>query len=893
MKKKILKYVSGLVCLSLMLSLITPAVFADVYPNDGVYVELDAPKDGETADFAPYVHYDKAYEVSEYNEQGFINGIRYCDLRKGIFLTEDSVITYESDYKVDIMIEPKAGYGFQDYNGTPNVNAYIMSYELDGCIKRQASVQWFPYNQDKILMTYVYNVREVESIDFVSLTVEAPEQGQFPSYDYKFLTSFMDVNRNFDDGTYCINGMKWHNVDTSWDPLALGQPLGKDEVFVGGQTYRLTIQIAAEKDLANDIERKFDFDYAPVSYNNKILVNGYDTRGKHTPYAPESKVNAENYYIIYKDFYCPKKETVKEVALEVDPPILQEAPDFDVTFGGGYRAIQNPPEDGFINGIKWRDLTDGENLTEHDVFQAGHRYAFSAYLEPIDENTAFYVDNWGDTMVSGTLNGNEASVSSGMICYDDQRKNDSRVISFYYIFEAVSNEVTRVAVLNLEEPIAGEAPDYTADVKNNGLYSFDTQKDDGNVIVNSIRWSNVTDNQDMTPTDTFEAGKQYSVCAYITIADGYSMGNSLTASINTMTSQAYAILGSNNLVLCYTFDEVEPIKIASDCAMGMKSPVEGEYPYYDIALMNEGCVIQDIRWRDNSVSMDGTYITEEDAFIGGHQYQIELDIVPAENYEFMTDYEGNIACELLFEVDGVAYEGIVEGTKDEITAIYRFARLPISYVNIAIDAPSPDFAPSFYAYADSDTYYAINVTWYDKTDDVYITEEDDYVFVENHVYVVTADVFPASNGCFDAYSDRFVGTVNQKAADIGTVSYQEEGSEAVIIYSKYYGLRFSYEFAPCVQEPVFTVECDRLTGLITVAHELYSLFEEEKLVLHIAFYNHERLVSVVEKEVQFGYDIYGEPAPDDATYCKAMLWNKKTMEPICNAVGCAVVKDEF
>lgn len=894
MKNKIIKLFSILVCISMILSLISPAAFAAEYENDGIYVEINAPEDGKKFDFRTYVSIAnrERYGVSNYNGECYINGIRICDVNVGRYLTEDDIISHEHDYKVDVMIEPKEGYGFADYQGKPNLNAYMISYELGGRIKRQANVAWESSKKDKIEISYVYNVRRVESIDYVSVNVTPPEQGEYPSYDCEFLTDYIDSNYSFDDGEYCINGMTWHQAQSTWDPLFLGQKLSKDNVFEGGNTYRLTMQIVAELNLANDLERKFGFDFAPQTLCNKLLVNGDDSRGRTTPSSPEMNVDSESCYIIYKDFYCPRKKTVTDVALEVDSPMLDHHPDFDVAFAtDGYRPVQNPPEDGFINGIKWRDLTAQKNLTQQDTFEEGHRYSFSTYLEPIDENTALAVDSYGNTTVSGTMNSNDAIVTSGMLIYgSDPKANDSYAISYDYIFETVSNQVTRIAILNLEEPVAGEAPDYTASVKNNKVYDFDTSADDMEVTTNGIYWKNITTNEVMDDTAIFEAGNQYSVFIKININDGYTLGQTVSSVINGKECQTYVI--GDALTLVYTFDEVELLKAENNMAVGITTPVEGEYPYYDITVKNIHSFITDVRWKDNSNSMDGAYITEDDAFVGGHQYQLELDLVPQDNYEFLTDEDGNVAFEFIFEVDGVEYAGTVEGTANEITATYNFVPLLISSIDISIDEPAPGFAPSFLAYASNDACYINELKWYDKTADVYITEGDDYVFEENHVYVLTVDVITVGDRCFDAYSDKFSATVNGKISDIDNVYYEIEGSEAILFYSQFVAQRLTYDFGPCVMDNILTAECDRYTGSVTVNHEIYSLFEEDAIALYLAFYNNEgAIISCAVKDVQWQNDIYSEQAPDDAAYCKAMLWNKNTLKPLCNAAGCEVVKE--
>jgi len=896
MKKQFKRVISSLVCIIMMLSMTIPVTFAE--HNDGLYVMVSALEDGKTTDFYASVDYgdDDRYDVYDYNRAFFVGGVRICDLTTGNYITSRTVVNHEHDYKYEVILAVKAGYGIPEYNGNPSVKGYITVSGVNGDVDYDADVQWFEGNKDKIILSCEYNARITESINSVSLNIPSPKQGEYPSYDIELLSDNIESNLNFDDGEYCINGISWYYADNTWDPIWLGEQMPKDEVFVGGHNYRLTVRIAAKQDYARDTERKFGFSFAPHALNNKLLVNGISSRGEESKPTPEAPYYVDSQYIIYRDFYCPVLNTVKDVALEIDPPMLDHNPDFDVAFGNtGYKLVEKPDEDGFINGVKWRDLTAAENLTEDDVFIDGHRYSFSAYIEPADEKTTLAVDSYGGTTVTGTMNGNKASITSGIVIYgNDPMGNDSRAIAFDYIFEAVPNEITRVAVFDIDEPVAGAAADYTASIKNKNLYNFDTDKDDTEYVVNGISWSNNSTGEKIDQFDTFEVGNQYSVTVYLTISDRYTMGNTVTASINGMDSLAYAIGGKNKLALVYTFGDVEPIKTGYNKALGLNAPAEGDHPYYDVALDNSNSTISDIRWRDVSVSSNGACLAEGETFVGGHIYQLELDIVPDENHEFMTDEAGDLAFEFLFNVNGVDYEGAVDGTKENITATYRFAPLLVSSVDVAIDVPAPDFEPSFLAYLSNDACYVNEIVWYDKTDDVYINYGDDYTFEEGHIYVVTVDIFTEDGRCFDAYSDKLVGTVNNNPAEIASVVYPNEGTNVLTVYSMFYAMRFSYEFEPCAYENVLTADFDSLTGLVSVSHEIQSSFEEDAIMLYMAFYdNNNRLLSVIDKKVVWANDSHGETAADDAVYCKAMLWNKKTMEPLCDAASCETVKEEL
>ena len=219
MKNKIIKFLSVLICVTLMLSVISPAVFAEHY--DGIYVQVNAPEDGKVIDFDRDVDYydSKRYDAYSYTGEHFVDGVRICDLDAEKYVVPSNVATHEHTYSYEIIIKAKEGYGFSEYQGNPNVNGYIVFSGVTGLTNYTADVRWFDDSKDKIVLSCEYNVRITESIPFVSLDVTAPVQGQYPDYACDILSDYIEINHNFDDDEYCINGMTWHYADNVWDAI--------------------------------------------------------------------------------------------------------------------------------------------------------------------------------------------------------------------------------------------------------------------------------------------------------------------------------------------------------------------------------------------------------------------------------------------------------------------------------------------------------------------------------------------------------------------------------------------------------------------------------------------------------------------------------------------------
>ena len=879
MKKSISRVVAIMMCIAVVLSVFSPITFAAKETIWEVMVGYYAPVDGETIYRGPYCYNGGCNTDVYYNYDNFVESVRAYDLTTGTYLDADDLVTAGHQYKIEILVKPENGYQFVDYNGKPNVNAKIRSTGVSVSYLN-ADVSW--YDSKSIILSYVYVVSKREIVKNVSITVTPPKDGEYPDYTSIISTDNINVNYNFNDGDYIINGIQWAPAPSVESPLHTPQPIGKDIAFKGGNRYRLTMDIVAVQDYAEGIERVFKFEDSPYLLKDNILVNGSSTYARISYDRPGETLESQNCIRITKDFFCPFRDKVSEVSIEADPPMVGNSPDFAVAMGEAEKyKLVDYNEDGFIRGVKWHNNTTGGNLKENDVFKLNNSYSLVLYLQPADDETIFTKDYWGDTTVTATINGNEAYVSNAIMV--DQ--NASHAIEVEYRFENVSNILTRMAVLGIEKPLPGNTPDYDAIVKNELFYNFNTSGD-SEYTINGISWHNDTLGDYMLSTDKFEVGGDYTVCIDLLVSDEYAVNNTTSFGVNDAEATlAMMIAGTKKVRLTYDFGEVEPYKTKYNIARNLDVPVEGECPDYTLELGNSESRINSVRWYDVS-AMQAIELSANSKFAGGHTYQVELNLTPGENYAFATNDEGEAEYAFDFEFGSfVNCATNIEGDKNEVIVTYTFNVVPITKIELEFDEPVPGFEPMNYAVSSSDAYTGNDVVWYDKTDGVYMDVYRD-VFVEDHVYVATVDVFAVGRAMFDYYADNFSATVNGLSANVGTVYYEVENSDVIDVYSTLYAVRVTYEFAPCKIENFLEISYDEWSGNVTVSHIIYQDFEKGDVMAYIAYYDQDgRVVSVSSKEVEWANDIYGEQAPQDATYCKAMIWYKNTCEPLCDVAG--------
>jgi len=460
-------------------------------------------------------------------------------------------------------------------------------------------------------------------------------------------------------------------------------------------------------------------------------------------------------------------------------------------------------------------------------------------------------------------------------------------------FGAAETEAPSLAVWGISEPVAGETPDYDAYLENTLTAKFDKSQDDGIVTINGIRWHSFNENGYISNTDTFRAGDNYTVSICLEMKDGYTLGSDTKCSVNGKSDGCFAMgtAGTNKVLLTYYFLETPYFVTSDNMATDIDIPEAGAHPDFDVKLSNDESYVREVRWYNKT---DGRYLTEQDVFEAAHEYRIELVLIPAENYAFSTDEEGVLDYYFGFSFEGTSYEATIEGDETELIASYTFDLIPINSIDISLDEPMPGYSPNFLAYLDSDACIVKKMTWYDKTVGEFIDENDDYEFIQNHVYVAAVDVFTVGDAKFVHGVD---ATVNGLTADVGQVVYlPEETGNIKEVYSTTVAIRISYEFEPCDEKAFVTLEYDNHTHQILHGYSL-PLAESEKLdnyLVYMAFYDGEgSFLTAVSKKTEFLADGFVEDIPQNAKSCKVMLWNKTDLMPLCGAEDMVIPESEL
>ena len=428
--------------------------------------------------------------------------------------------------------------------------------------------------------------------------ISAPEAGQLPDFSATLSGDYYEFYE--EEGGYIINGITWYNVtdDTNID---------EDTPFEENKVYKVTAVIVPKG-------------------NNEWVLETATINGKNADVATSSDC-----YIISYTFGNESEEPEEDIELTpvthiditgIDEPKRDYFIDYTATVTTTGCKIKDLNEDYYKNGIFWFDDTENDYVDPSSVYIVGHTYRVSICLEA---EKGYYLEN-----PTVTINGIEARV------YSENGSYNAMVI-----METVADpeEISDVSLLNITTPFLGNTPDFDITFGSSAYKLYDTEP---------ITW--YKNGYIMQAGEQFQSGYTYSVSFWIAASTNYSFklnnqGNpDINASLNGLPAEvsvAYEQDPQYVIEVKYTFGDAINPNITNIAITGISAPVSGNEPTYEAILDKDNYSLEDknnvyykngIAWYD--VTDGCNLIIGEDTFKAGHIYQIEIYLVPAENYSF-------------------------------------------------------------------------------------------------------------------------------------------------------------------------------------------------------------------------------------------------------------------
>lgn len=432
----------------------------------------------------------------------------------------------------------------------------------------------------------------------------------------------------------------------------------------------------------------------------------------------------------------------------------------------------------YKRGIQWYDLDNDRALKEGEAFVTGTRYRVDIGIQ-INYGT----DIWGipyyafDENVTGYVNGERCTVSS----FRGNNKDKFRELS--YTFPPCEDAPADIGGVNLwiSEPLENATADFTFTTNDVGY----EPGEGGQFAVNGVTWYDADTSVDMDITDTFKAGRRYTVAIELKAVSPY-----MFATNSNGTSRVYATVnGYKAEVYCnaqtvsdmdkeiwvrYTFEacksEINTVEV-----MDFSLPQEGKKGDITMSSPDDSIyTVEGITWQD-SISTIATwnkktgYTSQNGVFESGVTYTVTVTLAAKSGYKFATDNNGKPAVTASaggFEMQVTEHYAYASDSYIMVTGRFICKQSLVSFVKIInLEEPLAGKRPDYFVNSlgvgyridntsASDTvlrngqyverYYKFaGVSWFDINEGRYIYEDE--VFVQGHVYTAYIDIVANSD----------------------------------------------------------------------------------------------------------------------------------------------------
>lgn len=556
MKKSFLVYrvCTFILCLVLMLVIFPISVFAakemfTTYQIDDVTITgIDTPTAGKTFDFT-------AEEASQkYN----IIKVAWREQNGSNYITStSSTASAGKNYTVYVVLEVATAnhYFNTDSSRRPAVSSVTVNGNTASASNTQDyslfSIDASKYEHDTtyqkyLVVMYTFPTVEAAPIESVEFDIPALVPGERVPTTWQASGISIDaINGNANNGQVSVNKVEWTLQD--------GTALAGNAVFEYGKKYTLTLTLGTVygASFATDPNH---FLAQPGKPFPTVTVK---MNGKTATVLPTYDSYSNLYVVAACVFDCDTAAQIKTIELTgIDAPVSGKAPDYTFTGGAGYE--NNGRNDAYYkNGMCWSEVGSSYILSDGtQAFLPGKAYQVDIRIKA-KEGYEFATNSYGNVSMTATVNGKNATVSGN--------KNEILVT---YAFPATGNiTISKVGVTDIDAPVTGQSPDYTAVYSNVNYGAADYNN---KYTKNGISWHNETDKKTMSTLDKFEEGKTYSVQIMIWTNDGYefqykSGSVNVVATVNGKNAEVSSRT-NEEVTLYYTFPKIaehkhSPLKV--------------------------------------------------------------------------------------------------------------------------------------------------------------------------------------------------------------------------------------------------------------------------------------------------------------------------------------------
>ncbi|MBQ9710055.1 MAG: hypothetical protein IJV67_05490 [Clostridia bacterium] len=522
-------------------------------PLQDVKVKLEKPMPGATPDF----NAESSGEgfVADYDEEGYINGVRWIDRVTGIMLTEEDTFVADREYIVNIMVEADTAHKFVAGRKYVYINDR-MCYEQ---LSSDLYVRGFE--------TYFRTPKEIDQVNVTNLV--KPVEGNTPDY-------WLDVDL---EGV-TIESVIWevYNEESTGSKFSL---MAEGDKFEDGKTYLMSVHMKNNTDKVfatklNSAGEKMIATTVTLDGKRVVPSIGKNEEGDSDPY---------NYMWFYCWYDC-ESEQVSNAVVSIESPVAGKSPNYKVSIAGDEMSVYD---------VYWTMYTTDDSgstklaaIPSTHVFEKGKTYCAFIILKTNGNRKIPYNPTNGACGFSAVYNGERADTYA-VTKLDGVEVDPYKYVELACWFDCESSVITSVAVSDIVAPVAGENPCYDRTVIGTGYSAIGTGsswdgKQDVYRMKNGVIWYDVTNDayDYVYENEEFIGGRTYEVWIYLETTDGNQFavdGNYVTTVaglVNGYDATVEAATGSqqNYLRMEYTF--VCEKKVIYEIDIEIAEPVIGE-----------------------------------------------------------------------------------------------------------------------------------------------------------------------------------------------------------------------------------------------------------------------------------------------------------------------------
>ncbi|MBQ7604008.1 MAG: hypothetical protein IJU75_03550, partial [Clostridia bacterium] len=559
---------------------------------------IERPAAAKTPDFDLDGEYDD-YAVDDlFNGDGFINGVKWMQLKKESngemtivkTLGKNDVFDHSSPYRVYIRLVTRSGRSFAvKANGQPDVTAKVNGGTA-------YAVRCDSNTNAKYYLNVACDFEQVDKNTISSVSISSlsePVGGETAS-------------------TACTTGTEYTVKSAVWKDLTDSKDLSKSDKFTENHKYSFSATLAA----ANGCEFK-------KGNQLSVTVNGRDAAVKN---------NDGTSVTFSVEYTAALSKTITSVSINgVTDPVKGGTPGYSVTVSPAAKCeIDTGYSDaklGIKNGVQW--ICSNNTVQVGEKFSAGY-WTVNVFLKA-KSGFEFEHDAGNTILTTATVNG-----LSGAVVYCDWISVTETYVSFEFPY-SIPSETLYEAGVKLTAPKAGSAPSFAASADSKAYCTSSTSS--GNVK-NGVSWIDTTTGAYLKESDKFTAGHAYRCSVLLNVSDGYKFSSGvLSCTVNGEPCSYYGgELQADAITLFYDFPQLPGgdksiEKVSIDGSFAENAVLSST----SLTSSTAGIASVTTEWDcDGQILADGTKVA------AGKQYMAYITLKAASGYVFGTNVKVSV-----------------------------------------------------------------------------------------------------------------------------------------------------------------------------------------------------------------------------------------------------------